>query len=221
MLPSNPLVVAGTSIIPFNTIIEKDIVLKYGVQQDKQLKELMKYILSNPGIRISANKLSKQLGLSINTVKSYLSLAEEVYLLFEVPFFSYSAKTKFIASRVSKYYCIDNGFTKILTTRLEKSKAYENSVALFFFKERENLYYWKGANEVDFVINDLAINVVSSKQIPKREFMGLEEIKKEFKTVKETKMISEERSEKSMGINKALKKMNIDINKFLKGAGNE
>jgi predicted AAA+ superfamily ATPase len=184
----------------FNTIVEKDIILKSGVQQNKQLKELLKYLLGNPGVRISANKLSKQLGLSINTVKSYLSLAEEVYLLFEVPFFSYSAKTKFIGGRVSKYYCIDNGFTKIFTTRFEKSKAYENSVALHFFKERENLYYWVDKSEVDFVINDRAINVVASKNVPKREFEGLEEIKKEFKLIKNCMVISEEKSEETSSL---------------------
>lgn len=184
----------------FNTIVEKDIILKFGVQQDKQLKEMLKYLLGNPGIRISANKLSKQLGLSINTVKSYLSLAEEVYLLFEVPFFSYSAKTKFIGARVSKYYCIDNGFTKIFTTRFEKSKAYENSVALYFFKERENLYYWMNKNEVDFIINNQAINVVASKNIPKREFLGLEEIKNEFKLIKKSILINEETSKDSISL---------------------
>ncbi len=189
----------------FNTIIEKDILEKYGVQQSKQLRELLKYILSNPGIRISANKLSKQLGISINTVKSYLLFAEEVYLLFEVPFFSYSAKTKFIGARVSKYYCIDNGFTNILINRFEKSKVYENSVALHFFFDRKDLYYWKGKNEVDFVVKDLALNVVSSKNIPKREFLGLEEIKKEHKYLKKTLIICA----------KTISKTNISLKEFL------
>jgi uncharacterized protein len=181
----------------FNTIIEKDIIEKYSVQQHKQLRELLKYIMSNPGIRISANKLSKQLGISIHTVQSYLSLAEQVYLIFEVPFFSYSAKTKFIGSRISKYYSIDSGFTKILSLRFEKSKLVENSLALKFFFERENLYYWFGKNEVDFVIGEKAINVVSDKKIPLREFEGLEEIKKEFKTLKEFFVVNLEENEKS------------------------
>lgn len=188
----------------FNTITEKDIILKYGVQQNKQLKELLKYVLGNPGIRISANKLAKQLGISINTVKSYLSLAEEVYLLFEVPFFSYSAKTKFIGARVSKYYCIDNGFTKLFTTRFEKSKAYENSVALSFFKDRKNLYYWKDKNEVDFVVNNKAINVVASKTIPEREFKGLEEINTEFKLIKEFVLVGEETTKKTIALSEFL-----------------
>ncbi|MGE0793382.1 MAG: ATP-binding protein [Candidatus Woesearchaeota archaeon] len=184
----------------FNTIIEKDIIEKYSVQQHKQLRELLKYIMSNPGIRISANKLSKQLGISINTVQSYLSLSEQVYLIFEIPFFSYSAKTKFMGSRISKYYSIDSGFTKILSLRFEKSKLVENSVALKFFFERENLYYWFGKNEVDFVIGEKAINVVSDKKIPLREFQGLEEIKKEFKTLKEFFVVNLEENEKSISL---------------------
>lgn len=162
----------------FDTIVEKDLILKYGLGQQKQLKELLKFIILNPGIRISANKLSKQLGVSVNTVRSYLNLAEEVYLIFEVPFFSYSAKTKFIGARVSKYYVVDNGFYHLFATRFEKSKLYENAVALHFFRKREDLYYWVGKNEVDFVIEDKAINVVSSKRIPEREFLGPEELNK-------------------------------------------
>ncbi|MGM0609201.1 MAG: ATP-binding protein [Candidatus Muiribacteriota bacterium] len=167
----------------FDAIVEKDLILKYDISQHKQLKQMLKYIMLNPGIRISANKLSKQLGISINTVKSYLSLAEEAYLVFEVPFFSHSAKTKFIGSRVSKYYSIDNGFYHVFATRQEKSKLYENLVALHFFKKREDLYYWFGNNEVDFVYNGTAINVVSSKQIPKREFQGLNEINAKNKLI--------------------------------------
>lgn len=162
----------------FDTIIQKDIIQKHDISLHKQLIELLKFIMLNPGIRISANKLSKQLGISINTVKTYLNLAEEVYLIFEVPFFSFSAKTKYIGSRVSKYYSIDNGFYQIFSQRFEKAKLFENSVAIKFFKERNELYYWQGENEVDFVINNQAINVVSSKEIPEREFKGLAEIKK-------------------------------------------
>jgi uncharacterized protein len=161
----------------FDTVVSKDMIQKYDLVNHKQLREMLKYIMLNPGIRISANKLSKQLGMSINTVKSYLQLAEEVYLIFEVPFFSYSAKTKFIGSRVSKYYSIDNGFFTLFSSRHELSKVYENSVALSFFRDRKDLYYWFDKYEVDFVIHDTAINVVSSKNIPEREYRGLDEIK--------------------------------------------
>jgi len=188
----------------FDTITEKDMISKYNVQQGRQLKELLKFIISNPGVRVSANKLAKQLGISINTVKSYLALAEEVYLIFEVPFFSHSAKTKFVGSRVSKYYVIDNGFAKLFTTRFEKSKAYENAVATRFFKERDSLYYWKGDNEVDFVIDGKAINVTATKSIPRREHRGLEEIRKEFKHVKETLIVAETATRYSQALSEFL-----------------
>lgn len=173
----------------FDTIVEKDIIQKHDLSLHRQLKEMLKYLILNPGVRISANKLSKQLGVSINTVKSYLSLAEDVYLIFEVPFFSYSAKTKFIEARVSKYYIIDTGFYSVFSSRFEKSKLVENAIAISFFNNRGNLYYWKGKNEVDFVCNDIAYNVVSSTKVPEREFLGLDEIKSEKKHIKETLLL--------------------------------
>jgi len=178
----------------FDTIVEKDLVQKYDLTNHKQLKEMLKFIMLNPGIRISANKLSKQLGISINTIKSYLSLAENVYLIFEVPFFSFSAKTKFIGQRVSKYYIIDSGFFHIFSIRNEESKLFENAVALRFFDKRQNLYYWYGNNEVDFIIDGVAINVVSSERVPKREFLGLNEVKAK------KKMIVGKKENKSEGI---------------------
>ncbi|MGM0609199.1 MAG: hypothetical protein ACQESP_12380 [Candidatus Muiribacteriota bacterium] len=38
---------------------------------------------------------------------------------------------------------------QVFATRQEKSKLYENLVALHFFKKGEGLYYWFGNNEVD------------------------------------------------------------------------
>ena len=190
----------------FDTIVDKDIIQKHDVVNHRQLKEMLKFLILNPGIRISANKLSKQLGISINTVKTYLSMAQDAYLIFEVPFFSYSAKTKFIGSRISKYYSIDNGFFQLFSTRYEISKLFENSVALHFFPSRSELYYWSGDNEVDFVFKDLALNVVSSKKIPQREFRGLEEIP--FKQI-ERKIIISPIDDKEKGI--------ISLERFLKG----
>lgn len=177
VLEKDPIRKRNLLVNYFDMIVEKDIIQKNNLVNHRQLKEMLKYFMLNPGIRISANKLSKQLGISINTIISYLNFAQDVYLIFEVPFFSYSAKTKFIQSKISKYYCIDNGFNFIFNTRFEKSKLFENSVALKFFKKRDNLYYWFGKNEVDFIIDDMALNVVSSKDVPEREFLGLKEIK--------------------------------------------
>lgn len=164
-------------------IISKDILMRREIKDQKQLLIFAQFILQNPGIRLSINKLSKQTSLSKDTVKKYLDCMTDAYLVFEVPFFSYSAKSKFISANVSKYYVLDNGFYIVNTPRKEKSKLFENIVALELHKKKD-VFYWKGKNEVDFISGNTAFNVVSSSEIPEREKLGLEEFGRAFKNIK-------------------------------------
>ncbi|MCK4588963.1 MAG: ATP-binding protein [Nanoarchaeota archaeon] len=165
-------------------ITEKDVIMKRSIRDPVQVENLAHLIMSNPGIRISLNKLSKQIGINIVTLQRYLNYLKDAYMIFEVPFFSYSAKSKFIASNMPKYYVLDNGFYLANTARKETSKQIEAAIAQKFFRESNGLFYWKGKNEVDFVVKNVAYNVVSSKVIPEREFLGLSEISNHFKHIK-------------------------------------
>jgi len=181
-------------------IINKDILEKNKVKDSKQFMYFTQFIFKNPGIRISINKLSKQISLSKETVKNYLTYLIESYLIFEVPFFSYSAKSKFIASNIPKYYIIDNGLYLVNTTRNEKSKQTEAIIAQHLFRENKEIFYWKGKNEVDFIINDNAINTVSSIKIPERELLGLTEIKTKIKNIKRLILLNPTKTEKQKQI---------------------
>ena len=141
--------------------------------------------MSNTGIKISANKLAKELGINPRSAESYLSYMIDAYLIFEVPFFSYSTKTKYIAGRASKYYVIDNGLASTLSTKINLGHLTESLIAQKLRQEnKDDIYFWLGSNEVDFVSKKIAYNVVSSKKIPQREILGLEEIKKAKKHIK-------------------------------------
>lgn len=176
-------------------IISKDIFEKHRIKDLKQFMYFAQFILNNPGVRISVNKLSKELKISKDTVKDYINYMIESYLIFEVPFFSYSAKSKFIASNVPKYYVLDNGLYLVNTSRKEKSKQIEAAIAQKFFRESE-VYYWKGKNEVDFVVGNIAYNVVSSKEVLEREILGLKEIFEKFKHVKKQILLCSSRESK-------------------------
>lgn len=170
-------------------IINKDIILRKDVKDQKQLTLFAQYILQNPGLRLSINKLSKQTNLSKDTVKKYINYMIDAYIIFEVPFFSYSAKSKFIPSNIPKYYVIDTGFYKVNIPKVEKGKLYENLVAQELYRKCKELFYWKGTNEVDFVSEKKAYNVVGTEKIPEREFKGIEEIQKKHKHVKKLHVI--------------------------------
>ncbi|MBS3100313.1 ATP-binding protein [Candidatus Pacearchaeota archaeon] len=178
----------------FNDILLRDIFERYSIVATQQFKALAQYILSNTGLKISPNKLAKELGINPRSAENYLSYLIDAYLIFEVPFFSYSAKTKYTAGRASKYYTLDNGLTTVLSQRVNEGHLFEALVAQKLRKdEKEQLYYWADKNEVDFIFNNKAINVVSSQKIPEREYKGLTELKEKKKHIKELILITKEK----------------------------
>ncbi len=181
-------------------IVNKDIFEKNNIKDPKQFMYFAQYIFKNPGIRVSINKLSKELNISKDTVKNYINYLIESYLIFEVSFFSHSAKSKFIASNVPKYYIIDNGIYLVNNTRNEKSKQTEAIIAQHLFRKNKEIFYWKETNEVDFISNNNAINVVSSTQIPTRELLGLTEIKQKLKHIKKQILLNPIKKEKHQEI---------------------
>ncbi len=178
----------------FNDILLRDIFERYSIVATQQFKALAQYIISNTGLKISPNKLAKELGINPRSAENYLSYLIDSYLIFEVPFFSYSAKTKYTAGRASKYYTLDNGLTTVLSQRISEGHLFEALVAQKLRKNnKEQLYYWADKNEVDFVSEGKAINVVSSEEIPEREYKGLTELKEKKKHIKEFILITKEK----------------------------
>lgn len=165
----------------FSDIVARDILDKYKIETTLQLKALIKFFLMNPGVRISANKLASQLGIHKDTAQRYISYVLDSFLIFEVPYFSYSAKTKYIASRSSKYYAIDNGFHSVLSMKKNLGKLYENIVAIHLKKNQKEVMYWIGEAEIDFICNRQAIQVTSSDQISEREITSFNYFEKKHR----------------------------------------
>ena len=148
-----------------NDIITKDIIEKYDISNITQLKALVKFFLNNPGIKISANKLGKQLHIHKDTAQKYIEYIKDTFLIFEVPYFSYSAKTKYIGAQAPKYYCIDNGLHTITATRENKGTLLENAVAIKLLQTSKELFYWQDTVEIDFVADRTAVQVTATKSI--------------------------------------------------------
>ncbi|MBR9692872.1 ATP-binding protein [Candidatus Woesearchaeota archaeon] len=163
----------------FNDILLRDIIEKHNITPVQQFKAVAQYIITNTGLKISANKLAKELGINSRTAENYLSHMVDAYLIFEVPFFSHSAKTKYVAGRASKYYAIDNGLTTALATRTNKGHLFEAIVAQVL-RERGELYYWTGKKEVDFIQKNTAYQI-SLTTVEKGAFTELKQHAKHIK----------------------------------------
>jgi len=141
----------------FNDIIQRDIVERYNIKNIKQIKELARYLLTNISNLTTYNQLKKLTDIrSVNTVIKYFSYLENSYMVFKVPFFSYSIK-KQIANPF-KIYSVDVGLRNAISFRFSEDigRIYENVVAIELKRRNKEIYYWKNKKhqEVDFLIRE-------------------------------------------------------------------
>ncbi len=173
-------------------IVTKDILEKHELSNPTQLKALLKFFLNNPGVKISANKLGKQLDIHKDTAQKYIDYIKDTFLIFEVPYFSYSAKTKYVGAHAPKYYCIDNGIHTITSTKENKGILLENATAIKLRETSKELFYWQDLVEIVFVVDETAIQVTATKHIPQRELNAFKEFTKVHKRIKNHLLINEE-----------------------------
>jgi predicted AAA+ superfamily ATPase len=168
----------------FEDIIHKDIVDRYNVRNAKQLLELARYFVSASGSKASFNKLSNVFGLSNDTLALYVSYMIDAYLLFEVTYFSFSAKIKHDVTKLSKLYALDNGLINVVSVKYSESlgQMFENTVLVRLVESFDEVSYWSELkSEVDFIVGRTAINVTATDEIPDREFQGLKDFSKKHK----------------------------------------
>lgn len=195
----------------FEDIVHKDVIDRYKVRNQKQVHLLARYLCSNAGQKISYHKLAKNFGLSNETAITYVKYLLDTFLFYEVNYFSYSVKTKYDVTKLSKIYAADNGLINIADIKFSLSigRKYENSVCTKLLESKDSISYWSEKNEVDFVVGDTAINVVSSDVVPEREYKGLEEIKKKFKHINNVMLVT--KSKKALEKNISL----VPLKEFL------
>ena len=85
-------------------------------------------------------------------MSAYLEACEQAYLLFACPWFAYSQRKR--AQRNRKYYPVDTALRRVAATRTGRDlgKALECATFVELRKRFHDVYYWRGAGEVDFVL---------------------------------------------------------------------
>lgn len=141
----------------FNDIIQRDIVERHKITNIKYLKELARYLITNTGNLATYNSLKRAVNFkSTTTLINYFSYIEDAYLVFSVPFFSYSLKKQSV--NPFKVYAIDVGLRKAISFQFSKDvgRIFETLVAIALKQNNIEFYYWKNQKneEVDFVIKE-------------------------------------------------------------------
>jgi predicted AAA+ superfamily ATPase len=164
----------------YENILYKDILVRYGLGDEKALRELALYLFSNYSSELNYSKLQKMLGLgSANTVKNYIGYLENSYMVFILSKYDFSLKKQIYAPK--KVYAIDSAFINLVSFKFSQDlgKLLENLVFLELKRRGFELYYHKNKQECDFIITEnempvAAIQVTSRLNANKnREYKAL------------------------------------------------
>lgn len=137
-----------------NDILYRDIIVRFGIRDERAMKRLLLFLAGNVGNLITANKLKQSLEVkSTSTVQEYLSHLEQAYVVHLLPKFAYSYKTQLANPR--KAYFIDNGLQRVISPsfRQDLGRKLENAVFWELRRQFSELYYYnENHKECDFVV---------------------------------------------------------------------
>src|SRR3989344_5404460 len=195
----------------YDSMIFKDIVERYSIEDAKKIKMLANFLLEATSKDISYNRLANKLkaigiNTSVNTVIEYISYFEEAYVFFQNIKYEYS-QGKQLGS-IKKIYFIDNGMLNTVSFKFSKDsgKLLENLIFLELRRKNKNIFYNKDDYECDFIIQEkdkvvqaIQVTETLSSENEKREVNGILEAMNKFKleegtiiTLDEEKMIEAE-----------------------------
>lgn len=136
----------------FRDIVERDISNRVGARDSGPVLRVLQMAFESCGSEMSLRRIAAANGVSPETAGIYLEAAEQAYLLFACPYFTYSSRKR--AVRNKKYYPVDPGLrlAVVSSSSPDLGKALENTVFLALRRKYGEVFYWRDSGEVDFVV---------------------------------------------------------------------
>ena len=138
----------------FVDIVERDVRERIGGRSSLAIRQVVQMVFESAGSELSLRRIAGAVGVAVDTVASWLDACQAAYLLFACPWFALSERKR--ASRNVKYYPIDTGLRRVVVTRTghDRGKALECAVHLALRRRFGQVFYWRDAGAVDFVVMD-------------------------------------------------------------------
>lgn len=144
----------------FRTIILRDIVEQFNVENKVALEETLKLLINTPTLSITkVYNILKSTGHKVGkeTIKNYVNYAEKAFFIDQVYIHSPKIKDQMMYPR--KIYLADNAFITSLSIKYDYGRLLENLVYIELKRKIRNnpltkIHYWKSrdGSEVDFVV---------------------------------------------------------------------
>jgi uncharacterized protein len=171
-------------------ILYRDIIARYKLKDEKDLREVVYYLSSNIGKGFSYTNVGEAIGIaSPHTIRKYCDYLERCYLFFFVNRYSHSLQKQIQGPK--KCYMIDPALIRMTGFRAseDRGRILENIVFLHLKMQRKEIYFHKDQKECDFLIRQgrritQAIQVtmnLSDEKTKEREIAGLIEAMKAYR----------------------------------------
>lgn len=179
----------------YQSIIEKDISLRYEIRDKRSFSNIVKFVASNIGNILSPSNISttmSQDGQNIHhaTIEKYLQYLVACFVFYKVNRFDLKGKKQLVTQE--KYYLVDPGLLNLLVGKertTDRGHILENVVYLELI--RRGYKVWTGTarnTEIDFVCKSPLGEIeyyqiawhLSSESTIEREFSTLEKIKDNY-----------------------------------------
>ena len=178
------------------TYVERDLSEILNVKDIRLFRIFLKLCAGRIGQQLNMTNLAKEAGISIPTVKSWLSILESSYIAYQLPPFFNNFNKRLVKS--TKLYFYDTGLVSyLLGIKSEKSiqesefkeALFENMVINEYIKQNyhhnlyHEFYFWRDSNghEVDLLVsNETAYDIIeikATKTILPKLFDGLDLLK--------------------------------------------
>jgi predicted AAA+ superfamily ATPase len=131
-------------------IIYKDIIGAHGIRDKKIIRDYFRLLMERAGKQVSLNKVSKILGIGVDTARRYLTYFEDTYLIHAI---ERCGKLNERLKSPKKIYAGDIGIKNIYTGSSDKGAVFENLVYLKI-KHKYPCYIYENKIEIDFLTKD-------------------------------------------------------------------
>lgn len=173
----------------YESILYRDVMVRNNLTRENELTTLVNYLAGNVSKSISYNNLTGITGVkNPTTIKKYIDLLCESYLVFQVSKYDYSISKQI--KNPKKIYFIDHALVGRLGFQFSdnKGRLLENIVFIDLCRRGKSIWYHTGKHECDFLIKEGnkitgAIQVcwsLSDQKVRKRELEGLKEAIKTY-----------------------------------------
>ena len=182
----------------YNTIVKKDIIDRNNIKDSSLLENIIKYLVTNIGSPISANKISDYLNSNKiveksnhQTIDNYLNMLEKSFIMYKAD--RTDIRSKSLLKTLGKYNISDTGIRNIILgfRNIDEGHLLENVVYLELLRRGYRVNIGKTNDyEVDFVAenpNDIKYFQITktllNDEVKEREIRSLESINDNYEKI--------------------------------------